>query len=290
MRNYLNDYQVLSCSTLEDALCIMQEKPDSIPLAGGTDLMVYLKYNRLVAGRYLNLHSIPELQPKIDIQENQIVFSALTTYRDVRMNPYFKDNMKLLPLVASNIGAMSIQNIGTWVGNIGNASPAADGVLALMLYDAKVHLKSQQGERVILLADFYKGYKQMDRDSHELITAISIPKSAKSTYEYYRKVGERKLQAIAKIAYGIRMYINKDKTVQDSRIVFGSMMPYTYRCRSLETLLQGKKITPDVIQQGVEIIQQELQPIDDIRSTARYRLQVAKNLWKESLESLTNLS
>ena len=285
MRNYLNEYQVYSCLHLDEALNLMQQDPKPIPFAGGTDLMVLLHNQKLPSGIYLNLNTIQELQSKIDVQEKQIIFSALTTYHDVRMHPYFKNNMIILPLAASLMGGINIQNMGTWAGNIANASPAADGVPALMLYDAQVCLQSKNSKRTILLSDFYQGYKLMDKKSDEIITSIIIPKANEPAYEYYRKVGERKAQAISKVICGIRLEWDENKSVRNARVIFGSVMPYTYRSHTLEQLLQGEKITSDLIHKGIDIIGNELHPIDDIRSNACYRLQVAKNLWKEALSN-----
>ena len=283
MRNYLADYQVVNCASLPEALALLAQSPAPIPIAGGTDLMVYLNYHQLPAGTYLNLHAIPELRSRISVDAQQVTLSALTTYMDVRRHSFFRENMTMLAEAAAVVGAPGIQSTGTWAGNIVNASPAADGVPALMVYDAEVILTSSQGERRVLLANFYRDYKQMDRRADELLTAIVMPRINNSK-QYYRKVGERKSQAISKVLLAARLEQDAaTAAITDARIVYASMMPYCYRCRTIETMLTGQRLSPQLISAAVQQLDQELRPIDDIRSTARYRLKVAGNLLEEFL-------
>ncbi len=284
MRNYLQDYRILSCHSLKEAVLALQETPTPVPIAGGTDIMVYLNYHRLPVGTYLDLTSIPELKTSIEIREKEVVFSALTTYMDVRLNSFFASNMQMLSQAAQVVGSIGIQTRGTWAGNIANASPAADGVPALMAYDASLILVCASGEREVSLADFYHGYKKMDRKQQEIISKIKIPIPQIKSREYYRKVGERKAQAISKVILAGRLALDEQKKIQHIRIVYGSVMPYTYRSRTTENLLLGKELTQDTIHQAVRQIGEELKPIDDVRSTAHYRRKVAQNLLQEFLE------
>lgn len=288
MKNYLNDHAMISCESLHEALEKMASPQPPIPFAGGSDLMVALNFGKLPAGTYLNLHSIKELHRPIQISDREVIFSALTTYMDVRTHPLFQTELCLLRQAATVVGAPTIQSRGTWVGNIANASPAADGVPALMVYDAELILSSLAGQRRVALADFYTGYKQTQRRPDELITEIRIPLNPHNHYEYYRKVGERRAQAISKVLLAGRIYINNNNsTISSARIVYGSVMPYTYRMRSLETLLCQQAITPELIQIALSLVQNELKPIDDIRSTAHYRLKVAQNLLEEFLNQVS---
>lgn len=283
MKNYLNDYAMISCESLHQALELLSQPVPPIPFAGGSDLMVALNFDKLASGNYLNLQSIPELHRPIQISGNEVILSALTTYMELRMHPFFQTQFCLLKQAASLVGAPLIQTRGTWAGNIANASPAADGVPALMVYDAEVVLSSLKGQRRILLSEFYTDYKKTQRRPDELITEIRIPLNTQSHYEYYRKVGERRAQAIAKVILAGRIHINADSVVSNVRIVYGSMMPYTYRMYKLEKLLYQHAITPELIQSALYLVRKELKPIDDVRSSAHYRLQVAQNLLAEFL-------
>jgi CO/xanthine dehydrogenase FAD-binding subunit len=189
----------------------------------------------------------------------------------------------MLALAAREVGALAIQNRGTWAGNIANASPAADGVPALMAYDAEVELASKNGKRVVPLSGFYHGYKQMERRPNELITAIHLPLPRPGWREYFRKVGTRRFQAISKTLLAGRILFGPDHRIEDIRMVFASVAPFTLRAVQTENLLRGRNLVPELIDEAARAIQDEIRPIDDIRSTETYRRRVTSNLMGEFL-------
>ena len=284
MRTYLKNYGIVNCNSLKEALQKIHESTDIIPLAGGTDLLVTLNSQKMAKGTYLNLYNIPELQKEIQVEEDKVVFSALTTYTDVRLHPFFQKHLRLLFKSAIEVGSIGIQNRGTWAGNIMNASPAADGVAVLIIYDAKITLKSLSNEREVLLSDFYHGYKKMDRQNNEIITQITIPiQKDNNRIEYFRKVGDRKAQTISKVSFAGSLNYDSRGFIQNSKLVFGSVMPFTYRSSKLEDIINGKKLSENLIKEMVLCVKEEIHPIDDIRSNARYRMKVAQNLLEEFL-------
>lgn len=286
MRTYLPEFEVLCPTTLAGALKALQGMPAPTPLAGGTDLMVLLNAGQLKPGLYLNLHSVPDLHRPIELRDGDICLSALTTYTEARRHPLIRKHLPMLPLAAREIGALQIQSRGTWAGNIVNASPAADGVPALMAYEAKIELTSAAGARVVPLDRFYSGYKQMDRRPDEIVTSIRIPLQDENRMEYYRKVGTRRFQAISKTLLAAIAVLNGKKRVEKIRLVYASVMPYTYRALRAESVLKGRVLDSSAIAAAVEALKAELKPIDDIRSTARYRLSVSCKLIEEFLNSV----
>src|SRR6266571_5608627 len=160
-------FEVLTPQSLDEALDALASIERVVPLAGGTDLMVYLQAGALAPCAFLNLQEIDELKPRLTIN-GSLKLGALTTYRDVRRSS-IRTQFPMLALAAREVGALAVQSRGTWAGNIANASPAADGVPALMAYDAEIELSSKKGRRRVLLEKFYRGYKEMDRRPDELI-------------------------------------------------------------------------------------------------------------------------
>jgi len=274
-------FEAVTPTSLSEALDALAANPALVPLAGATDLMVYLEAGVLKPCTFLNLQELHDLKPPRRAGET-LILGALTTYRDVRAGQV-KEQFPMLASAAREVGALAIQNRGTWAGNIANASPAADGVPALMAYDAEVHLNSRKGERVVPLHRFYTGYKQMDRRVDELITSIHLPAPRPGWQEYFRKVGARRFQAISKTLLAGRILLGADKRVDDVRMVFASVAPYTLRAVQTESVIRGRQITPDVIEEAVKAIQDEIHPIDDIRSTEVYRRRVTSNLVREFL-------
>jgi CO/xanthine dehydrogenase FAD-binding subunit len=281
MRPYLPDYQVITPSDLKEALDAMSSLPDPVPLAGGTDLMVYLECGALNPCTLLNLQSVAGLRGAECM--GSVSLGALTTFRDVRVDPVLSRVAPMLAAAARAVGVLAIQSRGTWAGNIANASPAADGVPALMAYDAEVELTSRRGLRTVPLAKFYTGYKQTLRVRDELITGIHMRLPETGWREYYRKIGARAYQAVSKTLLAGRILLD-GRTVRDLRLVFASVAPHTLRASRTEAVIRGRELTPPLLDEAARVLQDEISPIDDLRSTAAYRRRVSENLLRDFLQ------
>ena len=189
----------------------------------------------------------------------------------------------MLAAAAREVGGLAVQSRGTWVGNVANASPAADGVPALMAYDAELEIRSSSGRRRVPLAGFYRGYKKMDLAAGELITAIHLPKREPGFREYYRKVGARRFQAISKTLLAGRVRLTADRRIDDVRLAFASVAPFSLRAVETEDVLRGQHLTPELVEEASWALQDEIQPIEDIRSTEKYRRTVTSNLLRDFL-------
>ncbi len=234
-----------------------------IPLAGATDLLVHWPTNLDAHDRsYLDLSAISDLRA-VHWTSDTLTLGALTTYWDTIRDARITSEFPLLVAAARTVGAIQIQSRGTWAGNIANASPAADGVPALMALDAVVILTSRVGDERVPLSDYYLGYKKMRRRPDQLITAIEIPRRATS-FSVFEKVGARCAQAITKVGLAIA------RSVQGWRVAANSVAPTVVRCRTIEALLDsGAPISSPA--GFLTAARQDVTPIDDIRSTAEYR-------------------
>ena len=285
MRAYLPDYELKPAANLAEVLAILSEEPGVWrPFAGGTDLMVLFESGKLAHKRFVNIWNLPELRG-IEVTPEQLTLGALTTYTEVQANETLQEEFPMLCQAASETGGLAIQNRGTIGGNIANASPAGDSPPALLVYDAELELVSAQGSRSIPYQDFHTGYKQMLLRPDELIKSILLPRSPRSLRHYYRKVGTRKAQAISKICFAGVADLDGDG-IKDVRIALGSVAPVPLRCPKTEEILRGRKVDDETISTARQELAREISPIDDIRSTARYRLQVALNVLEDFLTSM----
>jgi CO/xanthine dehydrogenase FAD-binding subunit len=191
----------------------------------------------------------------------------------------------LLACAASWTGSIANQNRGTLGGNIVNASPAADSLPALLVYEAELLLISARGTRRVPYADFHTGYKQTRLEPDELISGIALEARFAGYHAYSRKVGTRNAQAIAKLCLAGLGKVSDNK-IEDVRLAIGSMAVTPLRLRRTEEVLLGRAWTPDLVGEGRQALESEVAPIDDIRSSAVYRLHVAGNLLQEFLEGL----
>lgn len=285
MRAFVPDYELTTPSSLVDALALLDREPGVWkPFAGGTDLMVLLEAGKLPHRNYVNIRGLQELRG-IEATDSHITLGALTTYTDVQSDPILHSEFPMLCQAASETGGLAIQNRGTLGGNIINASPAADSPPALLAYDAEIELISTDGSRRLPYRGFHTGYKQMLLAPNELLARIRLPRNTRNATHYYRKVGTRKAQAISKVCLAALGKLD-DNQISDIKIALGSVAPIVVRCVQTENALRGEKLNIDAIKLACVMLEKEISPIDDIRSTADYRLQVAKNLLTDFLLTL----
>jgi CO/xanthine dehydrogenase FAD-binding subunit len=249
------------------------------PIAGGTDLMVLFNAGKLPSARFVGIRRIPELH-NISVSDDFLEIGASVTYTQLREHPTVCAELKLLAQAASWTGSIANQNRGTLGGNMANASPAADSLPPLLVYNAEVRLISQQGDRWVPYAEFHLGYKKLAMESGELIAAIRIPREIGPVIEYGRKVGTRRAQAIAKVSFAAL------KREEFFRIAIGSVAPVPLRCVRTEAFLDGERLTKAVVERAKTLLLDEISPITDIRSTRDYRTIVTGNLLGEFLEML----
>jgi len=285
VRAFVPNYELTTPSSLADALALLKREPGVWkPFAGGTDLMVLLEAGKLPHRNYVNIWGLKELRG-IEVTDSHITLGALTTYTDVQSHPVLQSEFPMLCQAASETGGLAIQNRGTLGGNIVNASPAADSPPALLAYNAEIELVSTDGARWLPYNGFHTGYKQMLIVPGELLTRIRMPRNTRDARHYYRKVGTRKAQAISKVCLAALAKLEHDQ-ISDVRIALGSVAPIVVRCVETEDALRGRKPDAETIKSACATLSQEISPIDDIRSTADYRLQVAKNLLTDFLLTL----
>jgi len=272
--------RVLTPTTLEQALDLMSRNVGLTSVAGGTDLLVAWHQHDKRDWRLLDLSRLEaELRPT-RLTADALELGALTTYWDVIANREVAGAFPLLAQAARQVGAMQIQTRGTWAGNIGNGSPAADGVPVMMAYEATVVLQSTRGRREVPLDQYWTGYKQSVRRTDELIVAIRMPRRHRQV-EWFEKVGARSAQTIAKLGVAV---------VHDEagwRIAANSVAPYVCRCRNVEAALQAGRAFASP-QELRALLAADIAPIDDLRSTAEYRLNVLARLLYFGLKPQTH--
>ena len=279
MRGCVPDYDLIAARSLEHALSLVGE--EWRPFAGGTDLMVLLEAGKLQHKKFVSIWGLPELKG-IEVGPDAVTLGALTTYTDVVRHPVLRDEFALLAQAASETGGIATQNRGTLGGNIVNASPAADSPPALLVYDAELELVSATGSRWAPYRTFHTGYKQMILRAGELVARIRLPRRSDRWVQYYRKVGTRKAQAISKVCFAAAARLEGDR-IAEVRIAVGSVAPTVVRCVRTEEVLTSDR---GAIEAARSAFAGEIAPIDDIRSTANYRLRVAANLLEDFLQTM----
>jgi CO/xanthine dehydrogenase FAD-binding subunit len=303
--------------TLAAVLHQLAENPGRhTPIAGGTELMVALAAGRLTQTSLLSINHLPELR-FIRITPDAIHLGAATTFTDIRRNATIARDLPLLTLAASWTGSIANQNRATLGGNLCNASPAADTPPALLVYDATVTLISASSTtgaiatRTLPYRDFHLAYKRTVLRRHatgeptELLHTITIPLAYSAHRHHLRKVGTRNAQAISKVALAALALVSESPSttpddpstspdarhIQTIRLAAASLADRPIRLYATEAALQNASLAPAALDQTLRraraALATESHPIDDIRSTARYRSATAANLLEDFLRSLT---
>lgn len=260
--------------TVDEALGLLAEG-DWWILAGGTDF--YPALGALPLKRdVLDINSLDELD-RTTVTDSDFVFGARTSWTSVlrhELPPAFD----ALKLAAREVGSIQIQNRGTVAGNLCNASPAADGVPPLLALDAEVELRSTRASRILPLSEFILGNRKTARKPDELLTAIRIPKTATGGRSGFVKLGARRYLVISIAMAAANVEIDDSGRVSAARVAIGACSPVAQRLMGLETALVGRPADatlPDVIEHDHFA---SLSPIDDVRGSAGYRVEAAREI------------
>ncbi len=244
--------------------------PRLTPIAGCTDVFVGLHFGTLPARRFIDVWDLKELRG-IRVERDVLRIGAATTYAEIVKSKLVLKRVPMLAAAAREIGGAQIQNRGTLGGNIANASPAGDTLPVLAAANARIVLRNHRATRTVAFESFYTAYRKSVRQPDELIVAIEIPRIDGA--QWWRKVGTRRAQAISKIMIGA-------VRGPQVRIAFGSVAPTVVLARKAAAVLQRGGTIAD----AQAALRTEIAPIDDVRSTGEYRMNVAANLIAEFWE------
>lgn len=278
MRGNPGTMQVFRAKNQREAVTFFENHPDALPLAGGTDLMVGWNMGLLNNKTILDLSAIQEWS-QINIVESSALIGSLVTHAQIQEHSALVRQFPLLAQACSTIGAQAIQNRGTIGGNIANASPAGDTFPVLAVYKAYVKVNTTLGWRSIPFVDLFSGPKKTVLIPGELISSVWIhPPDTPPARQFFRKVGTRAAQALSKVVMAGLLWLDSKKRVRELRVALGSVAPTVRRAKTVEQFLVGKNLSSDIVQEAVSLLRQDIAPIDDIRSTAEYRLRISQNL------------
>jgi len=265
--------------TLDEALQTLSQTRATI-LSGGTDLFPAITDGQL-RGLVLDISALSELKG-IHVTPGHICIGARTTWSEL-LAASLPRGFDGLRAAAREIGSVQIQNQATVAGNICNASPAADGVAALLALDAEITLTSHGTARNLPLADFVQGNRKTARRPDELLTSIRIPRRWENAASSFLKLGARRYLVISIVMVAANLLVGPGGRIREAAICVGSCSPRAIRLAELERDLVGITVSPEAF----HLLRAEhfspLSPIDDIRATASYRREAAQTLVRRAL-------
>ena len=288
-------FQAYSPGTLDEALALRAD-PRWLVVAGGTDL--YPAHVSQPIGRPLldlsRLEALHVISDRVDpVGGRWLRIGALVSWTQLRAlagDP----GLCALAQAAAEVGGLQIQNRGTIGGNLCNASPAADGVPALLALGAEVELASARGVRRLPLAQFVLGNRRTALAADELLTAIELPRPSARAVSQFLKLGHRRYLVISIVMVAVQLDFDERSRILAPRVAVGACSAAARRIDELETLLEGlaagaaaseleRLLAPGAA--GDRALERAIAPIDDVRGTARYRRDAARELIRRALEA-----
>jgi CO/xanthine dehydrogenase FAD-binding subunit len=271
-------------ASLERALAALAARPHAI-LAGGTDFYP-ARVGRLVEEDVLDITAVAGLRG-IREENGRIRIGAVTTWTELIETPLPRqfDGLKL---AAREVGGVQIQNAGTIAGNLCNASPAADGIPALLALDAEVELRAASRARTVPLGAFVLGNRSTACARDELVTAVLVPKWGERARSTFLKLGARKYLVISIAMVAAAVDLGADGAIRRCGIAVGACSAAARRLEALEKELLGRRLGAELAELVSAQHLAPLAPISDVRGTAGYRSDAAVTLVRRALAQLAN--
>jgi CO/xanthine dehydrogenase FAD-binding subunit len=272
--------------TLEEAVHALAESRGTI-LSGGTDFFPSLG-DRAMSTPVIDISAVSELKA-IHSTSDTIQIGARTTWREILESPLPRgfDGLKA---AAREVGSVQIQNVATVAGNLCNASPAADGIPALLALDAEVTLVSVSGVRRMPLTHFILGNRRTMRRPDEILSAVTVPRRLENSVSAFLKLGARRYLVISIAMVAANLVVDERGKITEALLAVGACSASALRLRELERSLRGVTVGPGI---GKLVRPQhlgELSPIDDMRATATYRRDAAQVLVERALEACVEVA
>lgn len=260
-----------------EACRLLARTPGAVALAGGTDAMVAWNAGALAGRTFVDISGFRSWSRIVPSTEG-VVIGALATHTAILRDPVVRRRFPLLAAACATVGGVQIQNRGTLGGNIANASPAGDTFPPLAVYEAVVVITDGSARREVPFLEVFAGVKRTTLAPGELVEAVRVPQSRRPARQLFRKVGTRAAQAISKTVAAGLLWLKRDGTVEELRFALGSVAPTVRRLRAAEGFVRGRRLTCEVVEEAARLVAEDVSPIDDVRSTAAYRLAVSRNL------------
>ena len=273
-------------SILEVVEILEKYKENSKIIAGGTDIIIDIRNEKIKPKALIDISSIEELK-KIEDRGDYIEIGGATTFTEIVGSEIFQGNLYGLNKACRMVGSPQIRNKGTLGGNIANDSAAADSVPPLICLEATIVLESVNNTREIKLEDYYK--ENIKIESNELLTKIYFEKPNENQVLAFSKLGLRKALAISRLTISTLLELNEDKRVEDIKVASGALARYPMREVEVEEFFLGKILDEENIEKSLGVLQESMDKRLAGRSTLAYKRRAVERILREALYEASNL-
>ena len=267
--------------SLQEAYRLMEKgKGGAKYVAGGTDLIVNIKKGVIQPNALISLKRIKELT---GISQNkELALGSMTLLRDIQRDPRISQKYPALLQAVKALATPQIRNVATIGGNLCNSAPSADCAPPLLVMEATLALDGPGSQREVPIEAFFKGPGQTCLEASEILTGIRIPPPNGAATMAFLKLGRVSTDiAIVNAAACLTM---KKQVCVKCRLAVGAVAPVPLRLRSVETMIEGNEISAELLERAGKMVEREVSPITDVRSTEEYRRIISGVLVKRAIE------
>lgn len=268
------EHRLFSPTSLDEALTYLTSRPKAKIIAGATDVGVQINKTQTLPETLIDLNRVEQLRG-VRVDDTQVSAGARATWSDLM--EVYRDKVPEFHQILSRFGSPQIRHAATIGGNLANASPIADSLPFLYVMEATVELARREATRTVAIVDFYRGYKQLDMETGELITRVNIPLPAADDRLRLYKISRRRDLDIASFTAAIRLRVEEGQ-IAAAKIAYGAVGPTVMRARETEQFLIGRPFVESTFVEAGDVAAAEVSPISDVRGTKQYRLQLTRNI------------
>ena len=280
----LPEFKYVAPTTVEEAVNLLAQYGDKAKLmAGGTDLINFIKDGVIKPEVLIDLKSVQGMDQLEFDPEQGLTIGALTKLIDVERSEVVKKEYPALAEAVHLIASTQIRSKGTLVGNVCNASPSADSVPSLFVLGAELTVQGPEGVRTIPIGEFYQGFKKLALKPGEIVTAVRIPPMKANERAAYKAHTVRKAMDLAIVGVAAKLTVDAEGVCQDAKIALGAVAVSCVRAPHAESVLIGRKITPEIAEIAGQEAMKDCSPISDVRASAEYRHDMVRVFTKRAV-------
>ena len=274
----MKEFEYLKPDSIKETILVLSQYGEKAQiLNGGTDLIVEMR-DKIIQPEYLvDIKAIPQLNRITYNKQDGLNIGATVTLNEISNSKVVQTHYPILVKACKTVGSYQVRNRATLVGNICNASPAADTAPPLLVLEAKVNITGPTGEKIVPINQFFTGVKKNILKKGEIVTSITIPPIKEKWVGVYLKQGRKKEVDLATV--GVAVVCIRDEV----RIALGAVAPVPVRAFKTEELLKGKTIDESLLEKAGRSALTEVSPISDIRSSQEYREEIIKVLVRRAI-------
>ena len=280
----LSHFDFYAPKTIEEAIELLQAKgSEARVMAGGTDLLIKIRFGAFRPKAIIALKGIEGLNTITLDDRNGLTIGATALLADVARHPGILKHYPTIAQAARGTANVQVRNMGTVIGNLCNASPAADNAPTLLAMNARVHIRGSAGERELPLDEFFRGPGVTALEPTEIVTAVRVPMPPSNTGTAYHSLSARGKLDCSAVGVGA-MVIANGQICEDARIFVSACGPVPMRVKKTEQLIRGMELTEGLLERAGVQASEETRPITDLRASADYRTKMVAVLTRRVLE------